>query len=423
MTVNSLDFVDINSVVLCQSADNRSIGAGILTQVQITIVSNGSGGNHSAGAVGKGVVISSCANLDPATNVSQMGPSGALGINKVTVNPEHIIVIFPVLGKFLGQTVTCILGVNLPINLTTGQMVSVHQIIYRFSINISSAVLLPPCYQSVFITVRTQYGDPSYNLAISTIPTQELVAIPSGHNRVIHFFVQVITVGVQPLISVCLQKTYLRHATTVGIVLHITVVGRRGIGINTVDIHVHFNFSAAQIGGIAVAGFLAPQDHCVQQLIGAALVDDHALQIAVAVHPAGTGIVGEHNQSVVLVLLQRQAVGGSEGVDLLIKCHQSLAQSQVCIFLRDGMDVGDGAILIQHGIVRNILTISGIILKMMFFLTDSAVTGAEFAAGIVVALSCASSHLLQNCDCSFADLTGCSGCTHGNQAQQHDQSQ
>ena len=61
--------------------------------------------------------------------------------------------------------------------------------------------------------------------------------------------------------------------------------------------------------------------------------------------------------------------------------------------------------------------------EVVSLLTDSAVTGTELLTGEMIALILKTSHLLQNSDRSSAGGMGGSGCTHGNQAQQHDQSQ
>ena len=93
-------------------------------------------------------------------------------------------------------------------------------------------------------------------------------------------------------------------------------------------------------------------------------------------------------------------------------------QSQVRISFSDDMFICNVTIIIQLGVVG--LTIGT---EVVSFLTDSTVAGSELRTGIVVALILKTSHLLQDSDRSLAGGMGGSGCTHGNQAQQHDQSQ
>jgi hypothetical protein len=112
-----------------------------------------------------------------------------------------------------------------------------------------------------------------------------------------------------------------------------------------------------------------------------------------------------------LILGQGHTVLGGKVVDLGVNFLQSCTQSLVCVNLRNGVNLAVG--------------VKGQIDIVTFAFADGAVANAELSTTVQVALALKLilSHLLQDSDRSFAGGQGCSRGTHGNQAQQHNQSQ
>ena len=201
------------------------------------------------------------------------------------------------------------------------------------------------------------------------------------------------------------------YDTAIGIVCNGAEAAGRYIGINPVLVHIDFDLSAAEIILIA-----RPVAHGLQQVIGAGLADDGALDNAAAAHPGIAHVEGEQNQSVMLALGQRQAVGGSKGVDLRVQIQNQLAQSLVSLRLGDGV----------LACISAVLNLSVLIRRLMLLRADRTVTNAEFiGAGYLIALILKNSQLLHDRDCSLTGLQrsgrrGQSG--DGHQTDQHDQS-
>ena len=200
------------------------------------------------------------------------------------------------------------------------------------------------------------------------------------------------------------------YDTAIGIVCNGAEAAGRYIGINPVLVHIDFNLSAAEIILIA-----RPVAHGLQQVIGAGLADDGALDNAAAAHPGIAHVEGEQNQSVMLALGQRQAVGGSKGVDLRVQIQNQLAQSLVSLRLRDG---------VLACITAD--NIAALILCFMLLRAHRAVTNAEFiGASYLIAVLPKNSQLLHDRDRGLTGLQrsgrrGQSGDRH--QTDQHDQS-
>jgi len=205
----------------------------------------------------------------------------------------------------------------------------------------SGGIRLPLSDQSIFVAVRIQHRNPSQLAAgVGAVPAQEFVACSGGNHRMVHFLIQIIVESILP----CILIVTLGHAAFIGIVNNRTVTGGSGIGVDTVEIHVDFHFSAGHIS------ILGPLVHGIQQFVGIALLENDALHNAVAIHPAGACIIREHNQSIVLVLLQRQTIGRCKGIDLFIQSSQCLAQGEISLNFSDRMiiiSLDDVTILIQ----------------------------------------------------------------------------
>ena len=263
--------------------------------------------------------------------------------------------------------------------------------------------ILPGSPQLFAVAACRQSGNPFATLFCG-IPAYELEAGAGGGRNMSRGFRRVKEYAVG-------ARSVLRKGADVGIVCNGAEAAGRYIGINPVLVHIDFDLSAAEIILIA-----RPVAHGLQQVIGAGLADDGALDNAAAAHPGIAHVEGEQNQSVMLALGQRQAVGGSKGVDLRVQIQNQLAQSLVSLRLGDGV----------LACISAVLNLSVLIRRLMLLRADRTVTNAEFiGAGYLIALILKNSQLLHDRDCSLTGLQrsgrrGQSG--DGHQTDQHDQS-
>ena len=262
--------------------------------------------------------------------------------------------------------------------------------------------ILPGSPQLFAVAACRQSGNPFATLFCG-IPAYELEAGAGGGRNMGRGFRRVKEYAVG-------ARSVLRNGAAIGIVCNGAEAAGRHVGINPVLVHIDFNLSAAEIILIA-----RPVAHGLQQVIGAGLADDGALDNAAAAHPGIAHVEGEQNQSVMLALGQRQAVGGSKGVDLRVQIQNQLAQSLVSLRLGNGM-----LFLINP----NNLTV--FILCLVLLRTYGTVTDAELiGTAYLIALILKNSQLLHDRDRSLTGLQrsgrrGQSG--DGHQADQHDQS-
>ena len=261
---------------------------------------------------------------------------------------------------------------------------------------------LPAGPQRLTVIAARQRGNQGA-VILRGVPAHELVAGAGGGRNMSRGFRRVKEYAVG-------ARSVLRKGADIGIVCNGAEAAGRYIGINPVLVHIDFDLSAAEIILIA-----RPVAHGLQQVIGAGLADNGALDNAAAAHPGIAHVEGEQNQSVMLALGQRQAVGGSKGVDLRVQIQNQLAQSLVSLRLGNGM-----LFLINP----NNLTV--FILCLVLLRTYGTVTDAELiGTAYLIALILKNSQLLHDRDRSLTGLQrsgrrGQSG--DGHQADQHDQS-
>ena len=158
-----------------------------------------------------------------------------------------------------------------------------------------------------------------------------------------------IKVGGVGQISVRTQNALGQHGDAlIDLVGNLPVVRGRHVGIRAVDVHIGDDPSAGFQGNLV--GSVVIGNHGIDDLARARLVENGAAQNARAVHPGGTGIVGEQNQRVKLVLVQGDASAGYKAVDGGIQLLQLGTQSLVGIRLLNAVGVmvtglgADGAI-------------------------------------------------------------------------------
>ena len=261
---------------------------------------------------------------------------------------------------------------------------------------------LPAGPQRLTVIAARQRGN-QRAVILCGVPAHELVAVSGGSRDMLGSLGRVKEQGVG-------GRIVRSYDTAIGIVCNGAEAAGRYIGINPVLVHIDFDLSAAEIILIA-----RPVAHGLQQVIGAGLADDGALDNAAAAHPGIAHVEGEQNQSVMLALGQRQAVGGSKGVDLRVQIQNQLAQSLVSLRLRDG---------VLACITAD--NIAALILCFMLLRAHRAVTNAEFiGAGYLIAVLPKNSQFLHDRDRGLTGLQrsgrrGQSG--DGHQTDQHDQS-
>ena len=263
--------------------------------------------------------------------------------------------------------------------------------------------ILPGSPQLFAVAACRQSGNPFATLFCG-IPAYELEAGAGGGRNMSRGFRRVKEYAVG-------ARSVLRKGADIGIVCNGAEAAGRYIGINPVLVHIDFDLSAAEIILIA-----RPVAHGLQQVIGAGLADDGALDNAAAAHPGIAHVEGEQNQSVMLALGQRQAVGGSKGVDLRVQIQNQLAQSLI------GLRLGDGVL----ACISAVLNHSVLIRRLMLLRADRTVTNAELiGTGYLIAVLLKNSKLLHDRNRGLTGLQrssrrGQSGGRH--QADQHDQS-
>ena len=262
---------------------------------------------------------------------------------------------------------------------------------------------LPAGPQRLTVIAARQRGN-QRAVILCGVPAHELVAVSGGSRDMLGSLGRVKEQGVG-------GRIVRSYDTAIGIICNGAEAAGRYIGINPVLVHIDFDLSAAEIILIA-----RPVAHGLQQVIGAGLADDGALDNAAAAHPGIAHVEGEQNQSVMLALGQRQAVGGSKGVDLRVQIQNQLAQSLVSLRLGDGV----------LACISAVLNLSVLIRRLMLLRADRTVTNAEFiGAGYLIALILKNSQLLHDRNRGLTGLQrsgrrGQSGDRH--QTDQHDQS-
>ena len=262
---------------------------------------------------------------------------------------------------------------------------------------------LPAGPQRLTVIAARQRGNQSA-VILRGVPAHELVAVSGGSRDMLGSLGRVKEQGVG-------GRIVRSYDTAIGIVCNGAEAAGRYIGINPVLVHIDFNLSAAEIILIA-----RPVAHGLQQVIGAGLADNGTPDNAAAAHPGIAHVEGEQNQSVMLALGQRQAVGGSKGVDLRVQIQNQLAQSLIGLCLRDGV----------LACISAVLNLSVLVRRLMLLRADRTVTNAEFiGAGYLIALILKNSQLLHDRNRGLTGLQrsgrcGQSGDRH--QTDQHDQS-
>ena len=175
----------------------------------------------------------------------------------------------------------------------------------------------------------------------------------------VYFLTGVIAHGVSVAIA-------LGNLTTVRIILDRLEIAGNGVGVHTVDVHIDFHLMTLILTVVQVL-------HNTQQLVGAGLAENGALQGAGAGEPGCARAMAVDHQRVVLILSQSKVILGSKAVDLLIQL------GQICTKLGIRLLLGD-RVLILHRILGLTLRI-----KMVLFRAHRAVAGAEFRAGHIIA--------------------------------------
>ena len=362
MTVDGLDLINLDSIILNQSADNFVIGARAVTDVQIAVVGHGGSGDHVI-RVG---VLHGHANLDPAILGAHETPSDAIIVQIVLGNLNGTAD-----GNCLAIAVLHGVGAILRSDVDSGgqQIAGQHWVDYGDTVGIAG--ILPVGVQGVLTilagidaVIHTGHIQLGHQPAVEGlgIPAQELIAGTGGGNVADGLG------GIKPhAVGGAVAGGDLRVGVVgVHIVLDGLILGRNDVGVNIIHIHIDFHLMAGILAVLQAA-------HDVQQLIGAGLADDGALQRAGAAEPRSARAVGIDHQRVMLILGKRQVVLGSKAVNLLIQLSQIRTQSSICLLLGDGMYV----------LIRILRLACGI--EVVLLLTHSAVAGAELRTGHIIA--------------------------------------
>ena len=203
----------------------------------------------------------------------------------------------------------------------------------------------------------------------------------------------------------------LSDLAAIGIIGHSLVFVGNGVGINTIDIHIDNDLVPGKLR-VGLAQIL----HDIQQLVGPRLADNGTLECTGAGEPRRARAIAVNHQRVMLVLRQSKTVLRSELADLLIKVPQFLPQRGIRLALRNGMDV--------FGCLGSAVHIEVVLLLAHRTVTDAVLGAADkIALRLSLRVELDRCHLLQNRNCSLADLVvGCRG-GDGHHANQQNESQ
>ena len=160
--------------------------------------------------------------------------------------------------------------------------------------------------------------------------------------------------------AVCRNCPDLRHSlynkalhldlgfATVGIKLHIAICSRSRIFVNTVQIHIGFDQTAAHQAEIGLVAVVAPLGKGEHEVIAGPAFDHSRTQGAGLVEPAAATVKGQRQQRVKLALRQGQLELVSKFVDLSAHGLQELCQQSLCLFPRNTV----GLVFLQL-VIRN----------------------------------------------------------------------
>ena len=163
------------------------------------------------------------------------------------------------------------------------------------------------------------------------------------------------------------------------IVGHCLIAVRSGVGVDTMDIHIHNNLIALAVSIQIIQN--------IQQLRRAGLADDGALQGAGAAKPRSSGNMAVNHQRIVLALGQSKAIAGSEAVYLLIQFGQVSTQRGIRLLLGNG-------VLVVIGSLGPTIDIKMVLLTAHRAISDAVLRTAHIIAGSLKLLQ-----LLQNRNC------------------------
>ena len=347
VAVDGLDLVDIHGGALGQRTHDLAVGARAVTDVQIAVVGDGSGGNHAAG---NGIGLGG-GDLHPAAHGVHIAPAGAVCVQAV-LGDLHIAADLDGLAVRVLQLGGLDLSGN--VNRGGGQLLDGQRIL---GILAGVAGHLPVGVQGLARAVGVQLGHPLAAGGIG-VPAQELVAAVGGADMIgggggvkAHGIGLTVALG---------------DLAAVGIIGDLGKVRGDGVGVLAIAVHIHFHL-------MAVVLLVVQALHDVQHLVDAGLAHDGGLQCAGAGHPGGAVAMAEHHQSVMLTLGQRQLIVGSKAVDLLVQLGKICTQSGIGLLLGDGVLVLTG---LRHTV--------GV--EVMLLLTYRAVAHTVLGACHIVAL-------------------------------------
>ena len=288
------------------------------------------------------------ADQNPAGATLQTAPAVALGIDVITVH-DHI-------GIGVGADVLGILGIV--IDIGGSQQALTLPVVDDLGIGVGNAGGLPAGIQSLFILVSGQMGNPDLLTVFLHVPAQEDLVLQGRHRS---------GNGVQVLVEI-LSVTAVGAFSHSGIgifqdVVNVSIVAGSNIGVCTVQVHIGLHHTAllsSQLPGAAgvVTGGLADG---IQESVAGETVLDGALQHTAAAQPGSAAVVGQHDQSVELILRQ----GETGRIDSALQLSQLGTQSLVGLLLADGV----------HRMISALLG------------TDGAVTVAPFGAVLLTFLA------------------------------------
>ena len=270
VTVDGLDLVKLNSIILIQRADNLVVGTGAVADIQVAIVGNHRGCDH---VTAHGIRLGS-ADADPAAQCDGVAPTVAGLVDEVIVDLHGT--------GSLGAERGC-LGIRIGVNLGGDQFLFGDGIV-RCRSSGPGVVSLPVGIQDLAGAVLGQLGHP---LVVGGVPAQENFAAV-GRLDVVYFLTGVIAHGVSVAIA-------LGNLTTVRIILDRLEIAGNGVGVHTVDVHIDFHLMTLILTVVQVL-------HNTQQLVGAGLAENGALQGAGAGEPGCARAMAVDHQRVMLIL-------------------------------------------------------------------------------------------------------------------------
>ena len=216
---------------------------------------------------------------------------------------------------------------------------------------------LPVGIQDLLRIHGTQIRDPVAAF-LCAVPAQEYITVPGG---------QGLDIGIQ--VAVIALNTNLSGALVV-VEGNIGIIGRPGILITAVEVHIRLDQTAVHQGRIQLAAGIGPQGNGKNEIISGLVLDNRFAEGTVTVDPVGTAVICKQHHGIKLILGKDDIVAGSKPVDIHFHLGQIVTQEGIRLFL--GNAIGIVILIAGAAVADGILAvvIRGILHEAFHFFQD-----------------------------------------------------